>query len=102
MRYLGTLRGAGVLKSGDDATGVPATYDFDGFLRKNDQVASWGEIRMSAAALRTVFGRRDLCLLTEDRRVLHLSFAEKKLGAAGDAVPVDVSGELPGPLDWRH
>ncbi|MGO9136005.1 MAG: hypothetical protein ACLP8A_18440 [Methylovirgula sp.] len=102
MRYLGTLRGAGVLKSGDDTTGVPATYDFDGFLRKNDQVASCGEIRMTPAALKDVFGRRDLCLWTEDGRVLCLSFSEKKLGGAGDVAPVDVSGELPGPSDWSH
>jgi|BarGraIncu00222A_1022003.scaffolds.fasta_scaffold23446_1 hypothetical protein len=62
MRYLGGSQGAGVLKSEDDETGVRATYDFDGFLRKNDQVASCGEIRMSSAALRDVFGRRDLRL----------------------------------------
>lgn len=102
MRYLGTLRGTGVLKSGDDATGVPATYDFDGFLRKNDEVASCGEIRMSPAALRDVFSRGDLRLLTEDGRVLFLSFSDKNLSLAADAAAVDVSGELPRPADWRH
>jgi hypothetical protein len=102
MRYLGALRGAGVLKSGDDATDVPVNYDFDGFLRKNDQVASCGEIRMSPAAMKDVFGHRDLRLLTEDGRVLRLSFSERKLSAAGDAASVDVTGELPGASDWCH
>jgi len=40
--------------------------------------------------------------LTEDGRVLPLSFSEKKLSAAGDAAPVDVTGELSGASDWRH
>lgn len=102
MRYLGTLRGTGVLKSADDETGTPATYDFDGFLRKNDEVASCGEIRMSAATLRDVFGRRDLRLLTEDGRTLYLSFSDKDDSLAGGAAAVDVSGELPAPSDWRH
>lgn len=102
MRYLGTLRGTGILKSADDATGIPATYDFDGFLRKNEEVASRGEIRMSPATLRDVFGRRDLRLFTEDGRTLYLSFSDKNAGVAGDAAAVDVSGELPKPSDWRH
>jgi len=102
MRYLGALRGAGVVKSGDDAQGVPATYDFEGFLTKNDRVASSGEIRMSPAALKDVFGRRDLRLLTADGRVLSLAFSDKKLAAMGDAAAVDVSGELPMPADWRY
>ncbi len=47
MHYLGGLQGSGVLKSGDSALDVVATYDFDGSLGKNDQVTSSGEIRMS-------------------------------------------------------
>jgi hypothetical protein len=100
MRYLGSLRGSGVLKSGDDATGVQANYDFDGFLRKNDQVASCGEIRMAPGALKDVFGRRDLRLLTEDGRVLNLCFSDKQLKATSDAAPVDVTGELPDASGW--
>jgi hypothetical protein len=57
---------------------------------------------MSPAALKNVFGRRDLRLLTEDGRSLSLSFSEKKLGAASDAAPVDVTGELPAASEWRH
>lgn len=78
-------------------TGIPATYDFDGFLRKNDEVASRGEIRMSPATLRDMFGRQDLRLLTEDGRTLYLSFSDKNDSLAGAAAAVDVSGELPGP-----
>jgi hypothetical protein len=102
MRYLGGLRGVGVLTSGDDAAGVRANYDFDGFLRKNDQVASCGEIRMSPAALMDVFGRRDLRLLTKDGRVLNLAFSDKQLKATSDAAPVDVTGDLPDASGWCH
>ncbi len=102
MRYLGGLRGAGILKCGSDTASASAAYDFDGFLRGNNQVAACGEIRMSPGALRNVFGRRDLQLLTDDGRVLRLSFCEKQLGAMADAAPVDVTGELPEASDWRH
>ncbi len=102
MRYLGVLRGIGVLKSGSDATSASAAYDFDGFLRANNQVAACGEIRMSPAVLKNVFGRRDLQLLTNDGRILRLSFSEKKLGPRDDAASVDVTGELPEASDWRH
>lgn len=85
------------MKSADDATGIPATYDFDGFIRKNDEVGSCGEIRMSPATLRDMFGRQDLRLLTEDGRTLYLSFSDKNDSLAADAAAVDVSGELPGP-----
>jgi hypothetical protein len=76
------------VKSADDATGIPATYDFDGFLRKNDEVASCGEIRMSPATLRDMFGRQDLRLLTEDGRTLYLSFSDKNDSLAADAAAV--------------
>ena len=76
------------MKSADDATGIPATYDFDGFLRKNDEVASCGEIRMSPATLRDMFGRQDLRLLTEDGRTLYLSFSDKNDSLAADAAAV--------------
>ena len=69
-------------------TGIPATYDFDGFLRKNDEVASCGEIRMSPATLRDMFGRQDLRLLTEDGRTLYLSFSDKNDSLAADAAAV--------------
>lgn len=74
MRYLGGLRGTGILKCGSDTASASAAYDIDGFLRGNNQVAACGEIRMSPGALRNVFGRRDLQLLTDDGRVLRLSF----------------------------
>lgn len=102
MRYLGKIRGVGTLSSGDDAVGVPADYEFEGFLRKNNQVASCGEIRMHPGALRDVFARKDLRLLTEDGRLLRLSFCEKTLNELSDAAPVDVTGELPEASSWRH
>ena len=102
MRYLGKIKGVGVLRSGDDMVGVPADYEFDGFLRKNNQVASCGEIRMSPAALRDAFDRKDLRLLTADGRLLRLSFCEKKLNELSDAAPVDVTGELPEASGWRR
>ncbi len=102
MRYLGGLRGAGVLTSDDDLAGVRANYDFDGFLRSNDQVASCGEIRMSPGTLKDVFGRKDLRLLTEDGRILRLCFSDKQLKSACDAAAVDVTGELPDVSGWQH
>jgi len=41
--------------NGDDV--ARATYDFDGFFHKTVGVTGSGEIRLSPAALRSVFGR---------------------------------------------
>jgi hypothetical protein len=101
MQYLGGIRGAGDLKCKDEIL-ARADYDFDGFLRRPGEVTGSGEIRMPADALRQVFGRDDLHLLTDDGRLLSLRFSEKQLPAASDSAHVDVTGDLPPQSGWRH
>lgn len=59
MRYLGGLRGTGVLTCRDEAV-ARADYDLDGFLTSLGEVTASGEIRMAPDAMRGVFGRTDL------------------------------------------
>jgi len=101
MRYLGGLRGDGILTCAGE-TIARAAYDFDGFLSKPGQVTSNGEIRMSPEALKAVFGRKNVQLLTDDGRTLNLQFSEKRLRSASDAAHVDVAGDLPVASGWRH
>ena len=101
MHYLGGLHGAGILKAGDK-TLARADFDFDGYLMKPGQVTSCGEIRMAPEALREVFGRKDLRLLTDDGRLLSIQFSEKRLRAASNVAHVNVAGDLPIASEWRH
>jgi hypothetical protein len=101
MRYLGALRGAGTLQSGDE-TLADADYDFDGYVRAPGGITANGEIRAAPEVLRRVFGRRDLKLVTEDGRRLGLRFSEKKLAGEGDAAHVDITDGLPDDAaKWR-
>ena len=101
MQYLGGLRGAGNLTCGHETVGRVA-YDFDGYLMKPGQVTSCGEIRMPPEALKELFGRTDLQLITDDGRALSIRFSEKRLLPASDAAHVNVAGELPLESEWRH
>ena len=101
MQYLGGLCGAGILTRGNE-TVTPADYDFDGFLTEPDKVTCCGEIRLPPQALREVFGRKDLQLLTEEGRLLSLRFSERQLRSETDAAHVDVAGELPPVSEWHH
>lgn len=101
MRYLGGIHGTGILKCGSEPLGR-ADYDFDGFLRKPGDVIGSGEIRMPPEALRQLFGRKDLHLLTDDGRILTIQFSERHLPAASDATPVDVAGDLPLQSEWHR
>jgi hypothetical protein len=100
MRYLGAISGSGVLKC-DGQEIARASYDFEGFFRKPVGVTSSGEIRSSAGALKSVFGRSDVQLFTDDGRLLDLRFSEKTLPPASDVVHVDVTAGLPAdPENW--
>ena len=100
MRYLGAISGSGVLKC-DGEMVARAAYDFEGFFRKPVGVTISGEIRLSAAALKSVFGRSGVQLLTDEGRLLDLRFSEKTLLGAGDVAHVDVTGGLPAnPESW--
>ncbi len=101
MRYLGRISGSGVLQCKGEDVGR-ASYDFDGYLKKPVGVTSCGEIRLSPEALKGVFGRTDIQLLTDDGRLLDLGFTEKKLLETSDVAHVDVTGDLPtAPQHWR-
>ncbi|WP_026606786.1 hypothetical protein [Methylocapsa acidiphila] len=94
MRYLGGLTGRGVLKhNGDEIARV--SYDFDSFFKKSAGVTSCGELQASAAALKDVFGRKNIQLLTDDGRLLDLRFSEKTLPPSSNVAHVDVIGDLP-------
>jgi len=67
-----------------------AAYDFDRFF-----MTSCGEIRASAIALKEVFGRKSVQLLTDDGRPLDLSFSEKVLLPSSESAHVNVTEELP-------
>ncbi len=94
MRYLGGLSGRGVLKRNGEAI-ARASYDFDRYVNKSAGVTGCGEIRAPASALKDVFGRKDIQLLTDDGRLLDLRFSEKTLLPASDVAHVDVTGDLP-------
>ncbi len=102
MRYLGGNSGSGVLKCNGEEI-ARATYDFDSFFKKPVGVTSCGEIWLAATALKGVFGRKDVQLLTDNGRLFHLRFSDKELLPASDVAHVDVTGELPTtPRTWRH
>ena len=72
-----------------------AAYDFDHFFKKAVGVTSCGEIRASAVALKEVFGRKSVQLLTDDGRLIDLSFSEKVVLPSGESTHVNVTEELP-------
>lgn len=94
MRYLGGISGNGVLKH-DGAEIARTFYDFDGYYKSTTGVMSCGEIKLSAEALKGVFALNGLQLLTDDGRLLNLTFSERKLPEASNVAHVDVTGELP-------
>ena len=104
MRYLGGISGEGVLKcDGEEIARV--SYEFDGFYTEATGVTRSGELRVSADALKSVFGREDVQLLTDDGRVFDLRFSEKALRPATDIAHVDATDELQPamvPKKWRH
>ena len=101
MQYLGRIAGSGVL-SRDGETVARASYEFEGYLRPRGIVVSSGEISLSPADLKSVFGRPGVQLRTDDGRLLQLRFAEKELRLANGVAEVEVTGDLPGSsAEWR-
>ena len=102
MHYLGRISGYGVLRCNGEHI-ARASYDFDGFFKKLVGVTCCGEIQLSAAILKDVFGRRDVQLLTDDGRLLDLTFSGTAQLPSSDVAHVDVTGELPAtPRSWRN
>lgn len=101
MRYLGDLRGDGVLICGEAEVGH-ASYEFDGFVSKGGHLSGSGEIRVDPETLEKVFGYSDLRLQTDDGQSLSFRFSEKELQPPGDAAQVVLIGTLPPISKWRH
>ncbi|WP_457090391.1 hypothetical protein [Microvirga sp. P5_D2] len=102
MHYLGTISGYGALQCNGEHI-ARAAYDFEGFFKDPVGVTCCGEIQLSAAILKDIFGRRDIQLLTDEGRLLNLTFSGTALHSASDLAHVDVTGELPiTPESWRH
>jgi hypothetical protein len=100
LRYLGGLSGHGaIVLDGQEIT--PASFEFDGYFRAAAGVTGSGEIRLPAGVLKDLFGRKDLQLLTDQGRLLDLSFSDVKHPPAGDVAHVDVTGKM-APGDWRQ
>lgn len=102
MRYLGVMRGAGMLTDTEGQSYGRAEYDIDGFLTPAGEVVASGELRMTAEALSLAFGRTGLSLLTENGNRLSLRFSGKRPSVAADAAHVDVTEGLPPAKKWRH
>lgn len=102
LRYLGGLSGHGVITR-HGKTLAHANFDFDGYFQKVGGVTGCGEIELAPDVLKGLFGRTDLQLLTDQGRVLNLSFSDTTLAPASEVAHVDVTGQLPmAPGDWRH
>ena len=101
MQYLGRIAGSGLLMRDGDAV-ARTSYDFEGFARQRGVVVSSGEINLAPSDLKTVFGRLNVQLLTDDGRLLDLRFTDKELRHASDVAQVEVFGDLPGSsAEWR-
>ena len=100
-RYLGRMAGAGSVRV-DGETVARANYEFDGFAAPPGGAIASGEIMLPSSDLESVFGRVGVQLLTDDGRLLDLTFSEKALPPATDTAHVDVRGDLPrSPAEWR-
>jgi hypothetical protein len=101
MKYLGVMRGSGMIAGGDERLGR-ADYEIEGFLVRPGEVAGSGEIRMPAEALGRAFGRRDLYLTTDDGQVFSVRFSGRRLAAGADIAHADFGGALPDASAWRR
>jgi hypothetical protein len=99
MRYLGALRGSGVIESAGEAIGR-AEYEFDGYWMRPGEIVASGEVRMKADELKNAFGRRNLVLRTDDGRLLSIMFSPRRMAASSDAAHVDVRDGLPDLKEW--
>lgn len=99
LRYLGRLSGRGdIIHNGKKM--APATFDFDGYYRAAAGVSGCGEIRLHADALKGLFGRSDLQMLTEQGQVFDIVFSDKVLPDESCVAHIDLTGVLD-PADWH-
>jgi hypothetical protein len=101
LRYLGGISGNGFVQHNGEKL-ASAKFDLDGYFRPNLGVTGSGEIQISGETLKSLFGRTDLELLTDQGLVLALRFSDPTLREASDVAAVDVTGKLPSaPELWR-
>jgi len=101
MKYLGRISGAGQLLRDSEVIGR-ASFDFEGFIGPRGVDRCSGEIKLSPAGRPADFETRGVQLLTDDGRLLNLTFRDKVLRWLDDRAEVDVTGDLPAsPADWR-
>ncbi len=101
MRYLGAMRGAGLLRGENGPVGR-VDYEFDAYQLRPGEVVASGEIQMKADDLNEAFGRRDLSLQTDDGYLLGVRFSGKRLSKTSNTAHADVRGGLPDAKDWRR
>lgn len=101
MKYLGVLRGSGLLTTAEGSIGR-AEFDIDGYLLKPGEVVASGEVRMTPEDLARAFGQRGVQLRTEDGRVFSIRFSGKKLPPASTAAHADFGGDLPIESAWAR
>ncbi len=101
MKYLGVLRGSGLLSTPEEQLGR-AEYEIDGYLLKPGEVVASGEIRMTPEDLLRAFGQPNLRLQTDDGRGFSIRFSGKKLSPASTAAHADFTGDLPIESAWRR
>ncbi|MBB4198043.1 hypothetical protein CCR94_04910 [Rhodoblastus sphagnicola] len=100
LRYLGGLSGRGdIVQNGKKL--APTTFDLDGYYRAAAGVSGCGEIRLASEMLRSLFGRSDLQLLTEQGQVFDIKFSDHTLPASSCVAHIDLSGNMD-PADWRR
>jgi len=102
MKYLGVLRGSGVLASANEGLLGAATYEIDGYLIKPGEVAASGELRMTPRDLARAFGQPNLRLRTKDGRSLSVRFSGRKLPSGCSAAHADFGGDLPDAMAWTR
>lgn len=102
LRYLGGLSGQGTVQQNGEAIAA-VKFDLDGYFRPTVGVTGNGEIQLSGEALKNLFGRTDLQLLTDQGLLLGLRFSDTKLAPMSDVAQVDVTAQSPiAPGDWRQ
>jgi len=98
MRYIGAIRGTGSLAATDGQSLGSAEYDIDGYVTHTGDVVGSGELRAPPPLLGEAFGRRDLCLKTDDGHTLALRFSGSKLLPSGCAAAhVEITSGFPAP-----
>jgi hypothetical protein len=102
LRYLGGISGNGFVQENGKNIAA-AKFDLDGYFRPNLGVTGSGEIQLPGEMLKSLFGRTDLHLLTDQGLLLALRFSDPKLREASEVAAIDVTGQFPtAPEEWRQ